>query len=53
MACGTPVIAFKKRSMPKIITSDINGFMSSNTDEAIDCCKHLDSLNRADCGKNG
>lgn len=52
MACGTPVIAFAKGSMPEIITSGVNGFLVSDTDEAIDCCKLLDSLNRAECRKN-
>ncbi|MGQ1948675.1 glycosyltransferase family 4 protein [Geofilum sp. OHC36d9] len=52
MACGTPVIAFEKGSMPEIITSGVNGFLAANTDEAIDCCKLLDSLNRSDCRKN-
>jgi len=52
MACGTPVIAFAKGSMPEIITSGVNGFLVSNTDEAIDCCKLLGSINRTDCRKN-
>ena len=34
MACGTPVIAFNKGSMPELIQSGKNGFIVSDVKEA-------------------
>ncbi|MCJ7782065.1 MAG: glycosyltransferase, partial [Acidimicrobiia bacterium] len=47
MACGTPVIAYARGSMPEIIRPGINGYLVSTTDEAIDAVRdagHLDRL---------
>ena len=49
MACGTPVIAFNRGSMPEIIEHGKNGFLVADYHDAI---KHLDrikTINRADC----
>jgi glycosyltransferase involved in cell wall biosynthesis len=35
MACGTPVIAFDRGSMPELIENGKNGFLVSNVDEAV------------------
>jgi glycosyltransferase involved in cell wall biosynthesis len=34
MACGTPVIAFDRGSMPELIENGQNGFLVSNVNEA-------------------
>jgi glycosyltransferase involved in cell wall biosynthesis len=36
MACGTPVIAHPRGSMPEIVQPGVNGFLVSSKDEAVD-----------------
>jgi glycosyltransferase involved in cell wall biosynthesis len=36
MACGTPVIAFDRGSMPELIENGKNGFLVDNVDQAIE-----------------
>jgi len=49
MACGTPVIAFNKGSMPELIESGENGFLVSNVEEAIEALKKLPTIDRHYC----
>ena len=53
MACGTPVLAFRRGSVPEVVIDGINGFVCKNTQEMIDAVKRLPLLNteaiRADC----
>jgi len=49
MACGTPVIAFNRGSMPELILDGCNGFLVDNVEQAIAAVGHLSELNRADC----
>jgi glycosyltransferase involved in cell wall biosynthesis len=45
MACGTPVIAHRRGSMPEIIQNGVNGFLVATVGEAVDAveaCRHLD-----------
>ncbi len=49
MACGTPVIAFNKGSMPEIIETGSNGFLVNTTSEAIDAVAHISDIDRASC----
>jgi len=51
MACGTPVIAFNKGSMPEIIQNYKNGFLVSNVEEAIKKVKIISEINRLECRK--
>lgn len=51
MACGTPVVAFNKGSMPELIINGYNGFLVENSDEATERIKDINSLKRADCRK--
>lgn len=51
MACGTPVIAVNKGSMPELIRHGKNGFLVENTDEAIARVKNIDLLSRTACRK--
>jgi glycosyltransferase involved in cell wall biosynthesis/quercetin dioxygenase-like cupin family protein len=48
-ACGTPVIAFSRGSMPEIITDGVNGFLVSSSSEAVDAVKRIHSISRTDC----
>jgi glycosyltransferase involved in cell wall biosynthesis len=51
MACGTPVIAFNRGSMPELITSGTNGFLVSDVDGAVEAVAQIGSLERAWCRK--
>lgn len=48
-ACGAPVIAFSRGSMPEIITGGVNGFLVSNSSEAVDAVKRIGAISRAEC----
>jgi glycosyltransferase involved in cell wall biosynthesis len=49
MACGTPVIAFKRGSMPEIIDDGKNGFLVADVHEAVDLVPRLNTLSRSAC----
>lgn len=49
MACGTPVIAFNKGSMPEVIAHNKTGFLVNNVQEALDKIDLIPTLNRLDC----
>ncbi|HEM48636.1 MAG TPA: glycosyltransferase family 4 protein, partial [Caldithrix sp.] len=51
-ACGTPVIAFNKGSMPEIISDGKNGFLVSTIDEAVSAVKNMSRLDRSFCRKD-
>ncbi len=48
-ACGTPVIAFSRGSMPEIVTHGVNGFLVSSPAEAVDAVKRIHTISRPDC----
>ncbi len=49
MACGTPVIAFNRGSMPELIEHGKNGYLVSSCEEAIDYVDRIPAIARADC----
>jgi len=49
MACGTPVIAFNKGSMPELIENGKNGFLVNTVNEAIGAVAHISDIDRACC----
>ena len=51
MACGTPVIAFNRGSMPELIRDDVNGFLVSTVEEAVGAVGRLKGIDRAECRK--
>jgi glycosyltransferase involved in cell wall biosynthesis len=46
MACGTPVVAFRRGSVPEIIEDGVNGFIVDNEAEAADALRRIDTLDR-------
>lgn len=48
-ACGTPVIAFNRGSVPEVIRDNKTGFIVDNSAEMIMAIEKLDSINRRDC----
>ena len=49
MACGTPVIAFDRGSMPELIENGRSGFLVNNVDEAIEAVARINEIDRACC----
>ncbi|MBN3855455.1 MULTISPECIES: glycosyltransferase family 4 protein [unclassified Paraburkholderia] len=47
MACGTPVIAFKRGSVPEVIENGVSGFVVEDEISAVAAVKRLSSLSRA------
>ena len=47
MACGTPVIAFNRGSMPEIIVNGRNGFLVNDVDGAVEAVARINRLDRA------
>ncbi|HJU72977.1 MAG TPA: glycosyltransferase family 4 protein [Gemmatimonadaceae bacterium] len=49
MACGTPVIAFRRGSVPEILRDGESGFIVNSVDGAVDAVQKLHTLERARC----
>ena len=49
MACGAPVIAFRKGSVPEIVEDGVTGFIVDSVTEAVDAVKRLDTISRRGC----
>ena len=49
MACGTPVVAFNKGSMPEIIQNGKNGFIVENVKEAVKSLGKILKIDRQCC----
>ena len=49
MACGTPVIAFRRGSMPEIVLHGKTGYLVKTVDEAVQAINVIDTINRNDC----
>ena len=47
MACGCPVIAMRRGSVPEVMDDGVSGFIVNNVDEAVAACGRLGELDRA------
>jgi glycosyltransferase involved in cell wall biosynthesis len=47
MACGTPIIAYNRGSVPEVIEDGVTGFIVNSMDEAIRAAARVDALDRA------
>jgi glycosyltransferase involved in cell wall biosynthesis len=47
MACGTPVLAFRRGSVPEIIDHGTTGFIVNNCHEAVEALREIPKLSRA------
>jgi glycosyltransferase involved in cell wall biosynthesis len=48
MACGTPVIAFNRGSMPEVIAHRVTGYIVEDVSGEVDAVTRLDALSRTD-----
>jgi glycosyltransferase involved in cell wall biosynthesis len=46
MACGTPVIAFRRGSVPEVVDDGVTGFIVDTEHEAIAAIKRIGELDR-------
>jgi glycosyltransferase involved in cell wall biosynthesis len=49
MACGTPVIAFKRGSVPEVVQDGVNGFVVNNESEMMEKLPLIDNIDRKRC----
>ena len=49
MACGTPVIAFGRGSMPELIRDGVTGFIVNDINDAVQAVAKVESLDRRVC----
>lgn len=52
MACGTPVIAFNRASVPEIIVHNKTGFIVNNISQMVKAVKKIDNIDRKACRKH-
>lgn len=51
MLCGTPVVAFRRGSMPELIDHAKTGFLVSTIDDAVEAITRIESIDRKHCHK--
>jgi glycosyltransferase involved in cell wall biosynthesis len=49
LACGTPVIAFNRGSVPEIITNGKTGYIVETIDEAVAALQRIHEISRGEC----
>ena len=49
MACGTPVVAFRKGSVPEVVEDGSTGFIVDTIEEAIKAIEKINSIRRSHC----
>lgn len=52
MACGTPIIAFRRGSVPEVVDDGKTGFIVDNTSAMAKAVAKIDSINRKQCRKH-
>ena len=49
LACGTPVIAYERGSVPEVLQHGVTGFIVRNQQEAIDAARRIGTIDRRRC----
>jgi glycosyltransferase involved in cell wall biosynthesis len=48
-ACGTPVVAFNKGSMPEVIQDGVTGYLVADIPAAVQQVQRISNIRRIDC----
>ena len=49
LACGTPVVAFRRGAVPEVVEHGVTGFVCDTADEMAEAVRRLPELSRARC----
>ena len=49
IACGTPVIAYPRGSVPEVIEEGVSGFLAHNVEQAVKAVKRISQIDRRRC----
>jgi glycosyltransferase involved in cell wall biosynthesis len=49
LACGTPVIAWRRGSVPEVLEDGVTGWIVDSVDEAVAAVERIDRLGRSSC----
>jgi glycosyltransferase involved in cell wall biosynthesis len=49
LACGTPVIAWRRGSVPEVLENGVTGFIVDSIEEAVEAVARIHQLSRATC----
>jgi glycosyltransferase involved in cell wall biosynthesis len=49
MACGTPVVAFRRGSVPEVMRDGVSGFVIDGMEDAVEATRRAVGLSRANC----
>lgn len=49
MACGTPIIAFRRGSVPEVVENGVTGYVVDTVEEAVRALRHVETLSRERC----
>lgn len=49
MACGTPVIAYRRGSVPEVLVEGVTGFTVTTLEDAINAVERVSRINRKQC----
>jgi glycosyltransferase involved in cell wall biosynthesis len=49
MACGTPVVAYRRGSMPEVVDEAVTGFLVDTAPQAVDAVARIGMIDRAGC----
>jgi glycosyltransferase involved in cell wall biosynthesis len=49
LACGTPVVARRRGSVPEVVRDGVTGLIGETDDELVRLCQHIHRISRAAC----
>jgi glycosyltransferase involved in cell wall biosynthesis len=49
LACGTPVVARRRGSVPEVVTDGLTGLIGESDDDLVRLCGRVDQIDRATC----